>query len=388
MSFETEILQFSNQFKPEGLPLSEIQKEYLSKLRAGESVQTLVQSYLRQGTLVSFRELHNLLRGLTKLNYVTNASLIRAYNTKAENLLTKPGLIDRLLGKSPEGASDGSNQSVEQLDQMPFFRSIDKSILKLFKKHAKSVKVPAGIHITRSGDQTRDLFVLIDGAAQVIKLDEHPNSPTRGKKLPIAQLSPGSVFGEIGFFLNVARTADVVATKDCEIIRIRYDAVDFEPLVKSDKASGLKERFWVLHALTKSEFFKDLPDDCLDSLIFAGKIYPVEANTTLFKEGEVGTSAYLVIQGEVIITRDGKSLNLMKQGSCFGELALMMTGGKRTATAICQKAAILLEIQQPDFYRLLSTQLAIGVLMEKTVQSYLNSTEGQQILKQIASKSS
>lgn len=384
MRFETEIIQFSNDFKMDGLPLSEIQKEYLLKLKSGESVQTLVQSYLKQGTLVSFRELHNLLKGLTKLNYVTNASLVKAYKVSADSLVKKPNFFAKILGKSPLSATEGSESLIEQLDHMPFFRSIDKSILNLFKKHAKAVKVPTGIHITRTGDLTRDLFVLVTGDAQVVKIDEQANSPTKGKRISIAQLTAGSVFGEIGFFLNVARTADVIATKDCEIIRIKYDSQDFEPLVKSDRANTLKERFWVLHALTKSDFFKGLPDDCLDSLIFAGKIYPVDANTTLFKEGDHGASAYLVIQGEVVISRNGKSLNLMKQGACFGEIALMMTGGKRTATAVCQKSAMLLEIQQQDFYRLLSTQLALGVLLEKTAQAYFQSDQEKQFLKQIS----
>ncbi|MEW6313720.1 MAG: serine/threonine-protein kinase [Pseudomonadota bacterium] len=49
--------------------------------------------------------------------------------------------------------------------------------------------------------------------------------------------------------------------------------------------------------------------------------YP--AGTTLIREGDVGTSFFILVGGEVEVSKNGKSLNVLHAGECFGEMAYL-----------------------------------------------------------------
>jgi CRP-like cAMP-binding protein len=46
----------------------------------------------------------------------------------------------------------------------------------------------------------------------------------------------------------------------------------------------------------------------------------------VIKEGDIGTAFYVIAAGEVKITKQGKLLNILRTGECFGEMAYL---GKR-----------------------------------------------------------
>jgi CRP-like cAMP-binding protein len=140
---------------------------------------------------------------------------------------------------------------------------------------------------------------------------------------------------------------------------------EFDQLIKSDKAQSLQHRFWVLQALSSSAFFKDLPNDSLDSLIFSGKLVQAKVGQLLFAEGQAGNTCYVVVQGSLIVSQHGKNINVMNQGACFGEISLLASGGKRTATISAQQDTILLEINQQNFYKVLAHNLILAKEIEE-----------------------
>lgn len=77
---------------------------------------------------------------------------------------------------------------------------------------------PHGADIVREGDVSNDFYVLYRGRTQVLK----------GSKR-IAELVPGDFFGEVGFLVQVPRTATVRAEGPCETFRLR--GADFEKVL-------------------------------------------------------------------------------------------------------------------------------------------------------------
>lgn len=77
---------------------------------------------------------------------------------------------------------------------------------------------PHGTDIVREGDVSTDFFVLYRGRTQVLK----------GFKR-VAELVPGDFFGEVGFLVQVPRTATVRAEGPCEAFRLR--GADFEKVL-------------------------------------------------------------------------------------------------------------------------------------------------------------
>jgi CRP-like cAMP-binding protein len=87
-------------------------------------------------------------------------------------------------------------------------------------------------------------------------------------------------------------------------------------------------------------------------------IRAVPAGQAIFAEGDPGDQMYAVIEGEVEIARQGRSLGVIQPGGVFGEMALI-DHQARSASAVaktdCRVAAVperrltLLVSQNPQF---------------------------------------
>lgn len=326
--------------------LNSLHFSYLEVLRNSGSIEGLVQFFLGQGWLVSFRELHNLLQFLVTENILENPSFTSyLLDSQAEEVHFQ----NTTLGKGPA-------PSIKAQD-LPFFRSLEASLASYLLQKAQRLTVHAQSRIIQAGHNDRDLYILLQGQAGIYRiLDEK-------RRQRIATLGAGSLFGETGFLLNLPRTADVITTSPSEVLRVPH-LPEFDELIKSEKAQSLQHRFWVLQALASSPFFKDLPNESLDSLIFTGKLCQASAHQVLFQEGQPGNTCYILIQGNVVVSQQGRNINVLPQGSCFGEISLLMSGGRRTATITTQQNSILLEIFQNDFYRVLAQNLILAKEIE------------------------
>jgi CRP-like cAMP-binding protein len=80
--------------------------------------------------------------------------------------------------------------------------------------------VLAGQTIYEAGQVERALYVLLSGTAEV-----DVSAPRAGERL-LAQLGPGSVFGESSFFHASPHSATVRALADARLIRIDREAFD------------------------------------------------------------------------------------------------------------------------------------------------------------------
>ncbi|MBO9666921.1 MAG: cyclic nucleotide-binding domain-containing protein [Bdellovibrio sp.] len=338
-------------YLPSGLSsfeLSPLQFSYLEVLKNGTSLEGLVHFFLGQGWLVSFRELFALMQFLVTERLLTNTTIIDYF--KKYNSNEAPMVFSSL--EVMQGTAVKPNPA-----ELPFFRNLDLRLAQHLLQQSEKFVVPPNIRLTHAGTQLRDMFILLKGSAAIYKV----LSETRRQM--VATLHAGALFGERGFLLNQPRNADVVTTAPSEVLRVRH-LPEFDQLIKSDKAQSLQHRFLVMQALLSSPFFKDLPTDSLDALIFTGKLVQAPAHQVLFQEGQKGNTCYILIQGSVVVSKNQKPINVLNQGSCFGEISLLMSGGVRTATVSTQLASIFLEIQQNDFYKMLSQNLILAKEIE------------------------
>lgn len=76
----------------------------------------------------------------------------------------------------------------------------------------------------------------------------------------------------------------------------------------------------------KVPIFSGMSQDRLIATLAVAEHFPVKAGAPVFREGDVGNSFYVLIAGEVIVTkfREGRSIELarLSPGECFGEMAL------------------------------------------------------------------
>jgi CRP/FNR family transcriptional regulator, cyclic AMP receptor protein len=76
---------------------------------------------------------------------------------------------------------------------------------------------------------------------------------------------------------------------------------------------------WLEQVLPLSE----LPRRELDALAAAADRTTVRPGTVVARQGEVGREAFVIVEGEVDIVRDGVSLARLGPGEIVGELALL-----------------------------------------------------------------
>lgn len=85
-----------------------------------------------------------------------------------------------------------------------------------------------------------------------------------------------------------------------------------------------------------------------------------KAGQTIFKEGSKAESCYLIIQGKVQILKKTKKggnvpLAIVKAGEFLGEMA-MLSGEKRSASAVAVTKVVAISIDHAEFVTLLKEQ--------------------------------
>ena len=95
-----------------------------------------------------------------------------------------------------------------------------------------------GQMLVAQGEPSDALFVVLHGALAVRRTGDHA---------PIAELRAGELVGEIGFFANMPRTADVIAIRDTSVLvltRAAYqDLAEDAPAIVEELLAALARRF-------------------------------------------------------------------------------------------------------------------------------------------------
>jgi len=124
----------------------------------------------------------------------------------------------------------------------------------------------------------------------------------------------------------------------------------------------------VIELLRNVAIFKDLDDGELGEVAEKIKEEKYESGAYIFREGEAGNRLYLIVSGEVRISRDvpgsgEEALAVLKPGALFGEMSVF-DRSERSTHAISNGGCTLLTITRPDFEMLLdfNREMAYKVL--------------------------
>ena len=360
MLIENSVIHFHPQCHFETLALSDLQGQYLADLRSQRSILEIAERYLEMGWLLNFGEMYRLIEILAVNNWILNPEVKDYFKinksalSQVKNTQVKVALKEQV-----------------DLKKYSFFRSLGDDLIQYFLSESELFEAAAESVLCQVGDTDRHLFVLLSGEACIYKKNED------GYLQYIAHLKEGSVFGEMSFFLGTPRSAQIVTTKTSQFLKIKYNKSVLDPFMNLDKNKAIIYRFWVQQALNNSDFFKNVPSDCLDQVTFSGEIVKIKENMILFKQDDPATEAYVIVQGQVGVFQNGLKINVMNQGYLIGEVALMNSGGLRTATVIAERETLLLRIKNKDFFNLMFRNLALA----KEVQRLAHLRREQDLLR-------
>ncbi len=110
------------------------------------------------------------------------------------------------------------------------------------------------------------------------------------------------------------------------------------------------ERVIILKAIN---LFSEISEN--DLLNIAMQLHEVnyEKDNTIIKEGELGTSMYIVVRGQVDVIKDGNTITTLKENDIFGELSAL-DPEPRSATVKTTENTLVFKIDGVIIYNLIS----------------------------------
>jgi CRP-like cAMP-binding protein len=114
-----------------------------------------------------------------------------------------------------------------------------------------------------------------------------------------------------------------------------------------------------LDALREVPLFSGCSNKELDKVAKASDEIRMTAGTLIVDQGQTGREAFIVVEGEVEVKRNGRRVASLGPGAIVGELSLL-DHGPRTATATCETDCTLLVIDSRRFTGVLDSVPAIS----------------------------
>jgi len=103
-----------------------------------------------------------------------------------------------------------------------------------------------------------------------------------------------------------------------------------------------------LTLLRRTRLLESLSDESLKHLIGACRPVTLVPGEALCHEGEIGRAMYVVLSGNLVVSKGGKQIAVGRPGDCFGEMALIESR-ERSATLRALDDTLVLEIPEGAF---------------------------------------
>lgn len=262
---------------------------------------------------------------------------------------------------------------------IPLFSLVDQGDLTEVLRLLRPVELTPGEVLFREGEPGRAMWVLGEGVEVSISSSQGHQRP-----LVVAYAKKGDVVGEMALVDDGPRSGTAVVTlgghahqidaQEFHAMRATFVPAAFKMLRKVciDLCVRLRqtnERIvpsGQLHVETPAPpvgarpelalvdrfpAFRALPAVVKAALASKLEVVKVDEVTPIFAEGEPANGAYFIVEGEVSVGRNGKTLANLPAGTMFGVVACI-DAGARSASCVTTGAALLLRMRDQDFDQL------------------------------------
>jgi CRP/FNR family transcriptional regulator, cyclic AMP receptor protein len=113
----------------------------------------------------------------------------------------------------------------DTLHMVPLFRGMNESEFRQIVEVMRVREFGPGELVVRQGDNSRDLWVLLEGQCEVVRqLKPGKGAPHERESLLLAVLEPHTHFGEMSFFHPAPHSADVRTRSQVKLMQITHTA--------------------------------------------------------------------------------------------------------------------------------------------------------------------
>ena len=124
-------------------------------------------------------------------------------------------------------------------------------------------------------------------------------------------------------------------------------ASELATLVRLGKPSDIIYDSEKFHSLTSVDMLRLLTDSAIWELVKAGRWRRLGTRSVVIREDDPGQSFFFLAHGEVKVTRQGRLLNVISAGECFGEMGYIRGGDlARQASVESMTEVVLAEFER------------------------------------------
>jgi CRP-like cAMP-binding protein len=129
-------------------------------------------------------------------------------------------------------------------------------------------------------------------------------------------------------------------------------------------------------ALRRAPLFQNLSRGELVELAKRTEDMEVEEGKVLAREGDLGSEFFVVVDGEVAVTKEGRELRRLSAGDFFGEIALIWDSPRRTATVTAATPLRFFVLTRQAFRSLIDHHPDIESSVLEALEERVRATEG------------
>lgn len=124
---------------------------------------------------------------------------------------------NKTMSETPTPSSTPTSTPDDKSDAASAATTINSELTRFLFDYGRKQRFPSGQYIIREGQQSRNVFVILDGDAEILKQDENGNEKI------VARVSNGTILGEMGVFMNQVRTTSVRVARDLTALEFTAD---------------------------------------------------------------------------------------------------------------------------------------------------------------------
>jgi len=146
----------------------------------------------------------------------------------------------------------------------------------------------------------------------------------------------------------------------------RHALTSEEPSTLSDEIGS------IMHLLSSFPFFKNIDEHNLDKVINFFSMKKYQVGDIVIRKGDPGGKLFIIVAGGVNVLNDaGIIISALDKGEVFGEMSLICNDAV-TATIQVKEDATILDIDQPNFHKILDIYPDIQLYFSRLMAERLN----------------
>lgn len=260
------------------------------------------------------------------------------------------------------------------IERVPLFKGLTQAELLQFLSSSSQLSFRKDETIFGEGEHSQSMYVILRGSVELLRKASIDNPSD-----PIGVLGAGDCFGEMALADALPRSAAAVARSDATLVAFsegqlantdRMDRIVFENLatVLAARFSALEERIapylqpncmkHCLPMMVDNAMYSVPSLDARQMVVLnqVGRLQTLPAGQAAIRKGTTGQSLYLVVDGELVLSRSDNAEEeyecRLGPGQCCGEIGFLIKEVRRSYGVVASKESRVLRIDSVEFEKL------------------------------------